>query len=62
MKTNAIKHKNEDNEYAVREVRQNSCNPNGWCVEYESELHATYFYGLGAKERAEEYAAWKNAS
>jgi len=37
-------------------------NPGDWCVEArdrEGNFHLTFFIGPDARERAEEYAAWR---
>lgn len=46
------------------EVQQSRLTPDEWVVEAidhesEGEVYAALFSGPGAKERAEEYAAWK---
>lgn len=48
------------------EVEQSRHVPDEWVVEAinhkgDGEIYATLFSGLLAKERAEEYAAWKNS-
>lgn len=47
------------------EAFQDKCEPDDWRVEAfnfesEGECYVTIFSGPDAKERAEEYAAWKN--